>query len=121
MSSAPVLDAVRAVPPAVSPVLSSRPAPSARPEIEHALGPARGGAGAPVVEKPLSVFERLFNQGWLRKLVILAVLAGIWEAYGRYLDNDLLFPTFSATWRRSSGASWTARCRRARGRRSRCC
>ncbi|MCJ2088970.1 ABC transporter permease [Methylobacterium sp. E-005] len=97
MSSAPVLDQVRAVPPAVSPVLSSRPAPAARPEIEHVLGPARGGAGAPVVEKPLSVAERLFNQGWLRKLVILAVLAGIWEAYGRYLDNDLLFPTFSAT------------------------
>ncbi len=29
--------------------------------------------------------------------MILAVLAGIWEAYGRYLDNDLLFPTFTAT------------------------
>jgi NitT/TauT family transport system permease protein len=95
MSSAPLLDAAPAR--NAAPVAPSRPAPSARPEIEHVLGPSRGGAGAPVVEKPLSVFERLFNQGWLRKLVILAVLAGIWEAYGRYLDNDLLFPTFSAT------------------------
>jgi len=95
MSSAPLLDAAPAR--KAAPVAPSRPAPSARPEIEHVLGPARGGAGAPVVEKPLSVLERLFNQGWLRKLVILAVLAGIWEAYGRYLDNDLLFPTFSAT------------------------
>ncbi|MCE4226923.1 ABC transporter permease [Methylobacterium sp. C25] len=50
-----------------------------------------------VVEKPLSFAERLYNQAWLRKLAILAVLAVAWEIYGRYLDNDLLFPTFSAT------------------------
>ncbi len=49
------------------------------------------------MEKPLSLAERLYNQAWLRKIVILVLLAGIWEAYGRYLDNDLLFPTFSAT------------------------
>ena len=29
--------------------------------------------------------------------MILVVLALIWEAYGRALNNDLLFPTFSAT------------------------
>jgi NitT/TauT family transport system permease protein len=50
-----------------------------------------------VVQKPLSALERIYNQVWLRKLVILAVLAVIWEAYGRFLNNDLLFPTFSAT------------------------
>jgi NitT/TauT family transport system permease protein len=50
-----------------------------------------------VVQKPLSVLERIYNQVWLRKLVILVVLALIWEAYGRFLNNDLLFPTFSAT------------------------
>jgi NitT/TauT family transport system permease protein len=50
-----------------------------------------------VVQKPLSTMERVYNQVWLRKLVILAVLALIWEAYGRFLNNDLLFPTFSAT------------------------
>jgi NitT/TauT family transport system permease protein len=50
-----------------------------------------------VVQKPLSTLERIYNQVWLRKLVILAVLALIWEAYGRFLNNDLLFPTFSAT------------------------
>jgi NitT/TauT family transport system permease protein len=50
-----------------------------------------------VVQKPLSALERVYNQVWLRKLVILAVLALIWEAYGRFLNNDLLFPTFSAT------------------------
>jgi NitT/TauT family transport system permease protein len=50
-----------------------------------------------VVQKPLSTIERIYNQVWLRKLVILAVLALIWEAYGRYLNNDLLFPPFSTT------------------------
>jgi NitT/TauT family transport system permease protein len=29
--------------------------------------------------------------------LILVVLALIWEAYGRFLNNDLLFPTFGAT------------------------
>ena len=50
-----------------------------------------------VVEKPLSLFDRLYNQAWLRKILILVVLAVIWEAYGRYLNNNLLFPTFSET------------------------
>ena len=50
-----------------------------------------------VVEKPLSLWERMTGQGWLRKLVLLIVLALIWEIYARWLDNPLLFPTFSAT------------------------
>jgi NitT/TauT family transport system permease protein len=50
-----------------------------------------------VVQKPLSTLERIYNQVWLRKLLILVVLALIWEGYGRFLNNDLLFPTFSAT------------------------
>ena len=50
-----------------------------------------------MVQKPLSTLERIYNQVWLRKLLILVVLALIWEAYGRFLNNDLLFPTFSAT------------------------
>lgn len=65
-----------------------------RPEI---VATAKGAHGMAVVEKPLSPAERLYNQGWLRKLAVLAVLALVWEAYGRYLDNDLLFPTFTAT------------------------
>jgi NitT/TauT family transport system permease protein len=50
-----------------------------------------------IVRKPLTVFETLYNQGWLRKLLLLVVLAGAWELYGRWLNNDLLVPTFSAT------------------------
>src|SRR5690242_18019639 len=50
-----------------------------------------------VVEKPLTVFERLYNQTWLRKTVLIVILAAAWELYARHLDNELLVPTFSAT------------------------
>lgn len=70
------------------------PAPPVRPEIVRDGGSAIRLA---VVEKPLSTAELLYNQGWLRKLVILAILAALWEIYGRVLDNELLFPTFTAT------------------------
>ena len=32
-----------------------------------------------------------------RKLLLLAILAVIWEAYARWLENPLLLPTFSQT------------------------
>ncbi|MGB8046124.1 MAG: ABC transporter permease, partial [Pseudolabrys sp.] len=50
-----------------------------------------------IVEKPLTPFERLYNQNWLRKLFVLIVIAVCWELYARWLDNELLVPTFSAT------------------------
>jgi NitT/TauT family transport system permease protein len=49
------------------------------------------------VLRPLSLFETMYRQSWLRKCVILAVLAVIWELYGRWLGNPLLFPSFSQT------------------------
>jgi NitT/TauT family transport system permease protein len=66
-----------------------------RPEFVRDAGEA---SRAPeVIEKPLSLAVRFYNQTWLRKIIILAVLALVWEAYGRYLNNNLLFPTFSET------------------------
>ena len=50
-----------------------------------------------VVEKPLSTWERIYNQASVRKTFILVALAVIWEIYARLLDNPLLFPTFTAT------------------------
>ncbi|HEY7944506.1 MAG: ABC transporter permease [Burkholderiales bacterium] len=50
-----------------------------------------------VVQRPLSAWERIYNIGAVRKLVILVLLAAAWEIYARWLHNDLLFPTFSAT------------------------
>lgn len=56
---------------------------------------------APFNEKPvdqvLPLASRLWQYGWLRKSLILLVLAVIWEAVARYQDNDLLLPTFLQT------------------------
>ena len=68
--------------------------PVARPEILRQDGVTRSMA---VVEKPLSTLEWVYNQGWLRKTFILVLLAVLWEIYGRFLNNDLLFPTFTDT------------------------
>ncbi len=65
-----------------------------RPEV---LKAPVSGAGFGVVEKPLSALERLRNVTALRKLAILVLLALAWELYARWLDNPLLFPTFSST------------------------
>lgn len=65
-----------------------------RPEIFH--DDVTGG-DLTIVEQRLSLFETMYREAWLRKLLILVVLATIWEIYGRTLNNDLLFPTFTAT------------------------
>jgi NitT/TauT family transport system permease protein len=55
-----------------------------------------GGSGL-VVQRTLPLSERLYNMSGLRKVFLLIVLAVIWEAYARWVDNELLFPTFTAT------------------------
>lgn len=52
-----------------------------------------------VVNKPLSAWERVRDNGVVRRLFILAVLAAIWQAYAAYLDNELVLPTFVDTMR----------------------
>jgi NitT/TauT family transport system permease protein len=49
------------------------------------------------VEQPLSLGERLWNSTAVRRLVILIVLAALWEGYARWSNNPLLFPSFSET------------------------
>lgn len=49
------------------------------------------------VERDLLLTQRLWQHGWLRKAVILVVIAVVWEAVARYQDNDLLLPTFLQT------------------------
>ena len=65
-----------------------------RPEI---VRPTRVGQDFGVVQKPLTPFERIYNQVWLRKVFLLVVLVVAWEAYARHLDNPLLVPTFTDT------------------------
>jgi sulfonate transport system permease protein len=71
-----------------------RPSPPARPEY---LQDVIAGGDIGVVEKPLTTLQRLANQGWLRKSLILIFIAIAWETYARRLNNPLLVPTFSAT------------------------
>ena len=55
-------------------------------------------AAAPAeVERKLTVLELLWNDGFVRKTLIIIFLAAAWEAYGTFLDNPLLFPTFHDT------------------------
>jgi sulfonate transport system permease protein len=50
-----------------------------------------------VIQKPLTAWERLYNNGALRKAILLALIAVLWEAYATALNNPLLFPRFSET------------------------
>ncbi|MGJ4993949.1 ABC transporter permease [Bradyrhizobium sp. HKCCYLS3077] len=64
-----------------------------RPEIVNAdtsLGDVK-------VEASLSWLERIYRFGAVRKAIILVALAALWQAYGVWLGNPLLFPTFTDT------------------------
>jgi len=67
--------------------------PTIRPEYERVLEPFT----AVPLSRGLPWYRQLWQQGWLRKAVILAVLAVIWEIAARIQDNNLLLPTFQAT------------------------
>jgi NitT/TauT family transport system permease protein len=54
-------------------------------------------ADATVVQKPLTVAEQIYNSASIRKTMIVLLLALFWEGYARWLDNELMFPTLSAT------------------------
>ena len=67
--------------------------PPERPEVEHRLPEL---ADAPA-ERPLPLARRLWSVAALRKGVILATLALLWEIVARWQGNDLLLPTFAQT------------------------
>ncbi|HZY17860.1 MAG TPA: ABC transporter permease [Ramlibacter sp.] len=64
-----------------------------RPEYEVALAPLPPREA----ERPLPWTTRLWQQAWLRRALLLLVLAGVWELAARWQDNDLLLPTFAQT------------------------
>lgn len=53
--------------------------------------------GFGVVAKPLTLWERLYGSGFLRKTVLVVALAMMWELYARRLGNPLIVPTFLET------------------------
>ena len=76
------------------------PAQVERADIVHDIETGAFG----VVEKPLSSWERIYENAAVRKTALLIALAVLWEIYARWLHNPLLFPTFVATLE----AFWTA-------------
>lgn len=67
--------------------------PPIRPEYELTLEPLT--TQAAVRQVPLS--QRIWEQAWLRRGLLLLVLACLWEVVARVQDNDLLLPTFLQT------------------------
>ena len=67
--------------------------PPLRPDMVHKVEPPR----EVVVERELGLAQKLWNLGWIRKSMVIAVLALIWELYSRWQDNPLLFPALSET------------------------
>lgn len=67
--------------------------------IKRAANARKAPASSPfdVVEKPLGMLEKFANHSALRKLVILVLLAAVWQIYATMLDNPLLIPSFGAT------------------------
>ena len=49
------------------------------------------------IERELPLVERLWGSAVLRKAVLILALAVLWEAYARYLDSPLLFPSLTET------------------------
>lgn len=67
--------------------------PEPRPELVNTISTS----GFDIVEKPLGPARRFYNNAAARKTILLAALALIWEVYARWLNNPLLFPTFTDT------------------------
>lgn len=67
--------------------------PPIRPEYERVLPPLPPRQAA----RPLPPPSRIWAQAGVRRAVILAVLALVWELAARWQNNDLLLPTFLQT------------------------
>src|SRR6185295_7488343 len=66
---------------------------SNRPDVFHSIDVTR----FDVVEDSGSRWQRFWDNGAVRKVAILIVLAVVWEFYARWMDKPLLFPTLWAT------------------------
>ena len=67
--------------------------PPIRPEYDRVLPPLPPRQAT----RPLPLQSRVWAQAWVRRAVILAVLALVWEVAARWQNNDLLLPTFLQT------------------------
>ena len=47
------------------------------------------------VERPLPLHDRIFQSSVVRRLIVIAILAAVWEGYATYADNPLMFSRLS--------------------------
>lgn len=64
-----------------------------REEYEVVLEPFTAAA----LTRDIPLAQRIWQQAWVRKAVILLVLVVVWEVVARWQDNDLLLPSFLQT------------------------
>lgn len=50
-----------------------------------------------IAARPISTLQKLWNNPMVRRIVIIAILAAMWQGYAVWLNNDLMFPTLTAT------------------------
>lgn len=65
-------------------------------DLSSAL-PPEADDGTDAVARPLSMWARAWSFTALRRGLILAFLALLWQGYAQYADNPLMFPTFTET------------------------
>jgi len=78
----------------MSVVAPGTPDAGRRPEFEREPLDARG---IGEIERPLPLIERIVHDDTVQRVGILLALVLCWELYARWLDNALLFPTFTET------------------------
>jgi NitT/TauT family transport system permease protein len=49
------------------------------------------------VDKGLSLFEKIYNIGFVRKTFIVLLISIAWQFYATYVDSPFLFPSLAAT------------------------
>jgi NitT/TauT family transport system permease protein len=64
------------------------------PDIVHELPSA---ASLDITARRVPPLRRLYGNALVRRLVILVLLAALWQGYASYADNPLLFPTLTDT------------------------
>lgn len=56
-----------------------------------------------VVERPLPLAQRVLAQAGLRRFLLVAALAGLWQIHAEWANNPLMFPSFTDM----AAAFWT--------------
>lgn len=74
---------------------TSAPIPTSRPDLD--IGKVADVPADLDIERALPFAQRMWALGWVRRLAVLLLIGALWQAYARYVNNTLLFPSLSET------------------------